>query len=416
VCGAFRGFGATQACLALEGQMSELARQLEIDEIEFRIQNLLTQGDISGFGHEILLPLGVPEALQAAAHHPLWRNQRRLSETNGQVRRGVGVAVSMKGFGLGANDAQDYSAAEITLKTDGRFLLRTGIVELGQGSFTAMVQIAAEELGCSPDLFDFSSADTLLDPDAGTTAASRVTYSVGRVVIAAAHELAGRIKQLACRLWEVPESQVKIADGQIIDLASTQTFSLAQIAQLSPETLHVSIKQRIPYSELLTKGGLAHPHLLYSSHVQLVQLAVDMETCEVNVERVVCFPEVGKVINRLGLEGQCEGGVAQGIGYALMEQVAIDNGRIINDDLTRYSIPTAADVPQIEVIPIEVPEFTGPFGAKGAAENATIPTAPAILDALAKAISVRFTSIPVTPERIFQVLSEKSSLQKDDVE
>ena len=134
------------------------------------------------------------------------------------------------------------------------------------------------------------------------------------------------------------------------------------------------------------------------------------------VERVVSFPEVGKVINRLGLEGQCEGGIAQGIGYALMEQVVSIQGRIINDDLTRYPIPTAADVPPVEIIPIEVPEATGPYGAKGAAENATIPTAPAILDAISKAIGFRFTSIPVTPERIFQIFSGKQAFIKADTE
>ncbi len=416
VCGAFRGFGATQACLALEGQISELARRLNIDEIQFRLQNLLNQGEISGFGHEISLPLGVSAALRAAAEHPLWRNRSMLSVNTPDLRGGIGIAVSMKGYSLGANDAQDFSAAEITLKTDGRFLLQTGIVELGQGSFTAMVQIAAEELGCSPDLFDFSSADTFLDPDAGTTAASRVTYSVGRVVLSAAHELAGKIKHLAAWHWEILEAQVEIADDRVIDRSSGQTISLAHIAQLISEPLKVSLRQRIPYSELPTRGPLAHPHLLYSSHVQLVQLSVDVETCEATVERVVCFPEVGQVINRLGLEGQCEGGVAQGIGYALMEQVISSEGLIIQDDLTRYPIPTVADVPPIEVLPIELPEETGPFGAKGAAENATIPTAPAILDALAEAIDVRFTSIPVTPERIYQVLAEKRMTQNEGVD
>jgi CO/xanthine dehydrogenase Mo-binding subunit len=235
-------------------------------------------------------------------------------------------------------------------------------------------------------------------------------------VLSAAHELAGKIKHLAAWHWEIPEAQVEIADGQVIDRSSGQTISLAHIAQLISEPLKVSQRQRIPYSELPTKGPLAHPHLLYSSHVQLVQLSVDVETCEATVEKVVCFPEVGQVINRLGLEGQCEGGVAQGIGYALMEQVISNEGLIIQDDLTRYPIPTVADVPPIEVLPIELPEATGPFGAKGAAENATIPTAPAILDALAEAIDVRFTSIPVTPERIYQVLAEKRNAQNEAVD
>jgi len=416
VCGAFRGYGATQACFALEGQISEIARQLGVDEIEFRMRNLLSQGEVSGFGHEILLPIAVADALQAAAQHPLWRNRQRLSVSNGSLRRGIGVAMSMKGYGLGANDAQDYSAAKIELKPDGRYELRTGIIELGQGSYTALVQMAAEELGCAPEQIDFSAADTRLDPEAGTTAASRVTYAVGYTVVAAARELTTKIKQLASAVLEVPETQVIVAGDHVSDRTSNQELTLSKLAQLNPDALKVSLRQRIPYSDLLTKGPLGHPHLLYSSNVQLVQLSVDVETCEVSVERVVSFPEVGKVINRHGLEGQCEGGVAQGIGYALMEQVVTNQGRVINDDLTRYPIPTVADVPALEIIPIEIPEATGPFGAKGAAENATIPTAPAILDAIAEAIDVRFTSIPVTPERIFQALEQKRMIEKPVVD
>ena len=408
VSGAFRGFGATQACLAVEGQMSELARRLELDQIDFRTRNLLAQGDRSGLGHEILLPLGVTQALEAAARHPLWRNRHKLCEASGSSRRGIGMALSMKGFGLGVNDAQDFSAAEISLTKEGRYLLQTGIVELGQGSFTVLTQMAAEELNCSPDLIDFRSADTHLNPDAGTTAASRVTYSVGRVVVASAIQLAAKIRRLGAYFWEVDENQVALLDESLRNSLTGETISLTQVTELAEEPLRVSIRQRIPYSEQITGGGLAHPHMLYSSNVQLVQLSVDAETCEVKVERVVCFPEVGQVINRHGLEGQCEGGVAQGIGYALMEQVVVDQGRVMNGDFTRYPIPTIADLPYVEVIPVEVPEATGPYGAKGAAENATIPTAPAVLDAIAEAIGVRFTSLPVTPERIFQAVSNQA--------
>jgi CO/xanthine dehydrogenase Mo-binding subunit len=405
VGGAFRGYGATQACLALEGQMSALARRLQMDEIEFRQRNLLAQGDYSGMGHEILLPLGVPEALKAAASHPLWKNRHQLSCTAGSLRRGVGMALAMKGFSLGANDAPDFGAADITLQANGRFLLQTGIIELGQGSFTALTQMAAEELSCPLEWFDFESADTLNNPEAGTTAASRVTYSVGRVVVAVARQLREQIQQVAAYTWEVPPDQARLAEGAVHNLATGETLSLDQVIRRAGKPLHVALRQRIPYSELPTQGPLGHPHVLYSSNVQLVQCCVDTETGEVVVEQVVCFPEIGKVINRLGLEGQCEGGVAQGIGYALLERVCLDQGRVLNPDFTRYPIPTAADLPPIEVIPIEVPEATGPYGAKGAGENATLPTAPAILDAIDAAIGIRFTELPVTPEVVYQALS-----------
>lgn len=403
VCGAFRGFGATQACFAIEGQMSEMARRLGLDPIEFRLQNLVHQGDYSGMGHEILLPNGVSQALEAAASHPLWKNRRRLCDGSGINRRGVGVALSMKGYGLGVNQ-EDYSSAEVTLTKEGRYLLQTGIVELGQGSFTVLTQMAAEELHCSLGLIDFQSADTFLNPDAGTTAASRVTYSAGLAVVSAAQQLADILRQLAANYWEIDKNQVELSEDFLRDSVTGQKMGLAQLAKLANTPLHVSSRPRIPYSDQMAKGSLAHPHMLYSSNVQLVQLSVDTETGEVHVERVVCFPDAGQVVNRHGLEGQCEGGVAQGIGYALMERVVVDQGHILNGDFTRYPIPTVADLPAIEVIPVVVPEATGPYGAKGAAENATVPTAPAILDAIADAIGVRFTSIPVMPEHIFQRL------------
>jgi CO/xanthine dehydrogenase Mo-binding subunit len=411
VCGAFRGFGATQACLAIEGQMSQLADKLGIDEIEFRMQNFLAQGQRSGMGHEILLPLGVEVALKTAAAHPLWRSRNKIMQSSNPIRRGIGMAISMKGFSLGVNDAQDFSAANLALTSDGRFILQTGIVELGQGSFTALVQIASEVLNCSPSLFEFHSADTQENPNAGTTAASRVTYSVGRAVVNAAHELSDKIRQLAALSFEVPLENVEITNNIVKDCLSGKLLSLTDIARLSAEPLQVHHQQRIPYSEKMTTGGLGHPHVLYSSNTQLVQLVVDTETGEIRVEQVVCFPEAGQVINKLGLEGQCEGGILQGIGYALMEQVVIEKGRVLNSDLTRYPIPTVADTPLMEVIPVEVLESTGPFGAKGAAENATIPTAPAILDAIEKAIGVRFTSLPVTPERVIQALATQSPAQ-----
>jgi CO/xanthine dehydrogenase Mo-binding subunit len=227
--------------------------------------------------------------------------------------------------------------------------------------------------------------------------------------VACAIQLTAKIRQLGAYFWEVDEKQVVLLDGSLRNCLTGQTINLIQVAELAEEPMEVSIRQRIPYSEQITGGGLAHPHMLYSSNVQLIQLSVDEETCEVQVERVVCFPEVGQVINRHGLEGQCEGGVAQGIGYALMEQVVVDQGNVMNGDFTRYPIPTVADLPAIEVIPVEVSEATGPFGAKGAAENATIPTAPAILDAITDAIGVRFTSLPVTPERIFQAVSDQAA-------
>lgn len=404
VGGAFRGFGATQACFALESAMSELAGALGQDEIEFRLRNVISLGDRSGVGHEIVRSVGVSKALEAAARHPAWSRRRNGDRASGPVRRGVGVALAMKGYGLGIGDAPDYGAAELELTGDGRILLSTSVADIGQGSYTALAQMAGEVIGCNFDLFDVRGGDTFETLDSGTTAASRVTYAAGRAVVAAAEAFAERLKAVGAEALGVSPREVEVR-GDVLTVADTG--KMVRFADLEPRNSLLptaSARLRVPFSDRPASGALAHPHVLYSSNVQIAQVAVDTETGEVTVEHVVTFPEVGKVVNPLGLEGQCEGGVAQGVGYALMEQVVVREGVLMNANLTTYPVPTVADVPTVETIPVEVPEETGPFGAKGAGENATLPTAPAIVNAIADAIGVRFVSLPVTPEEVLSAL------------
>jgi CO/xanthine dehydrogenase Mo-binding subunit len=390
--------------------MSALSQLLEMDEFELRLKNILHQGETAGMGHELMLPVGIQDALKAAAQHPLWLGRKDLAGADDPVRRGVGMAVASKGYGLGINDAPDFTAVDIILKEGGRFLLTTGVVEIGQGSYTVLMQMAAEVLNTGPEFFDVTGADTLLHGDSGTSAASRITYAVGLSAMDAARQMDAQIKTLASQKWEVEVEQAELADGVVHNLQSGETFTLADIAKLAAGAggLHTKSRLRVPYSELPSEGGLAHPHILYSSNVQITQVAVDIETGETMVEKVVTFPEAGKVINPLGLEGQCDGGVAHGVAYALMEEIYLEEGRVVNDNFSAYPIPTSKDMPEVEIIPIEVPEASGPFGAKGAAENATIPTAPAILDAIADAVNIRFTAMPVTPEKMIRALANQS--------
>lgn len=406
ICGAFRGFGAPQGCLALEGQVSRLADRLGKDQIELRLQNLLEQGETAGMGHELILKTGVKEALTTAGHHPLWADQEEKSRDQGHLRRGVGMALAAKGYSLGTNQAPDFSAADIVLQGNGRFLLTTGIVEIGQGSFTTLVQMAAETLNCGPEFFDIDAADTVYHPDSGTTAASRVTYAVGLAAVDAAQKMNHRLRLLASYKWEISSEEVEIKDGFLWNTLTGETLSLADISKLEGRTIKTEARLRVPYSDHDSEGGLAQPHVLYSSNVQIALVAVDEETGEVTVEKVVTFPEAGRVINPQGLEGQCEGGIVQGMAYALMEEVQVRDGLVVNDNFSVYPIPTSLDVPEIEVIPVEVPEASGPFGAKGAAENTTVPTAPAILDAIYDAVGLRFAKLPVTPERMLFGLDE----------
>lgn len=367
--GAFRGFGAAQGCFALESQISELADRLCIDPIEFRLRNLAAAGDRSGAGHCFVLPLALRQALEQAARYPLWQRREEVAaESRGARRRGVGVACSMKGFGLGTGGAPDWAAATLRRLPGGDFQLALGIIELGQGSLTVLAQMAAEELGVPLSRVEVVAADTRLTPESGTTASSRVTYAVGRVVARAARELRRRL--------EAGET------GE----------------------LEITCREQVPFANLPAEGGLGHPHVLYSGHVQLAEVEVDLETGEVEVRQVVSWPEVGRVINRAGVEGQCEGGTAMGFGYALLEKVEMVRGRPLNPDFSTYTIPTAPDMPEIRVFPVEAPEATGPWGAKGVGENATLPSVPAIVDAIARATGVRPRELPVTPEKLLELM------------
>ena len=409
VCGAFRGFGANKACFAIEGLVSALADKLEIDQVAFRRRNLVKQGELSGIGHRLLAPIHVDNALEAVSEHPLWKNRQGLKKLDGSIRRGIGMALGMKGYGYGCGDVPDYGKARLTLGMDGRVQLSVGAVECGQGSLTALAQIAAETLHCDLDLIDVFAADTKDDSNSGTTAASRTTYAVGRAVVDAALELGKKIRSLAGDLFQNEPDLFQLEAGSAHNPITGQKLPFSDAAKYAEEPLSATSVSRVAYSEAPMVGAaVAHPHVLYASNTQVVQVAVDIETGEVIVERVAVFPEVGKVIFRDGIEGQFEGGIAMGLGYALMEKVIVQDGHILNAELSTYTAPTSLEMPEIEIYPIEIPEATGPYGAKGIAELAPLPTAPAIINAIQDAIGIRFTTLPVTPEQILDALAQES--------
>ena len=406
--GAFRGLGAPEACMAIESHMSQVAELLQMDPIEFRQRNLAKQGDLHGAGHTLLAPLGTAAALNRAAEHAIWRDKAGAKTSPGStIKRGLGVGMGMKGYSFGIGDSPDYGTAIMELTPNGRLLLKVGVLEGGQGSLTVLTQIAAEAFGCPMDWVDMIAADTSQVLDGGMTAASRMTYTAGRALMRAAEELKVHIFEIAAEDSGLPAGQFRIKNGVVVG-PSGKTLPLNYIAEAASKTLRAEVKDRVPYSERPAAGALGSPHVLYSSVTQVVQVAVDTETGKVEVEKVVCFADVGKAINPQGVEGQCEGGIVQGLGYALMEETFVENGVMLNPDLSTYIIPTACDVPDIETVLIEEPEDTGPYGAKGIGENATVPTAPAILNAIADAIGVRFTAMPVTPEKVLEALAAKN--------
>jgi len=309
-------------------------------------------------------------------------------------------------YGIGNTGMPNPASAFVELLDDGSAIVLTGCADIGQGSSTILAQIAAEALGISYEDIVVVSADTGVTPEAGATSASRQTYISGNAVLAASLEAKRNVLMAAAEmLGNVPISDLSIEKGKII---------------LEGEETHLTLKEVVGYCRsrgILTLGhgwfnpettamdpvtGGGVPYATYAFATHIVEVEVDTETGKVEVKRIVAAHDVGKAINPAAVEGQIEGGCVMGIGYALMEEVKLKEGRILNPSLAEYFIPTALDIPQIYPIIVEDPETTGPFGAKGVGEPALIPTAPAIANALADALDIRFYELPITLEKIVE--------------
>jgi xanthine dehydrogenase molybdenum-binding subunit len=284
-------------------------------------------------------------------------------------RRGWGVACAFKNVGLGG-PLPDSAGAEVELTADGRCIVRAGAAENGQGLPAVLAQIAAQELGVPYSRVEVILGDTGQTLDGGATTASRQTFVTGNAVRLAAIRLR---ESLARR--EGRETR-------------------AQAIYTAPPTVDVE-----------TPGDT---HFAYGYGTQAAEVEVDVETGEVRVLRVIAAHDVGKAINPLGVEGQLEGGVLMGLGYALMEELGLDEGLVRNDNFARYKVPTIEQRPRITPLIVESPAAAGPYGAKGVGEITSIPTAPAITNAIHAAVGVRITRLPATPERVREALKEGS--------
>jgi CO/xanthine dehydrogenase Mo-binding subunit len=377
--GAFRGFGCTQACVAMESQMDLMARALGRDPLAFRRDNVLHRGDRAALDYEMQTKVGAEATIRAAGKGKLYRTRARIKKDRSEhtrsmapyIKRGVGVASQMQGLGLGVG-LPDYAEVQLNYSPDGRVTVLASTSEIGQGAYTAYAQMAAESLGVPLERVRVVGADTRTTPDSGTTTASRTTYAVGNAILMAAGKLRAELEKRPVGLEGISVR----------------------------ETFH------IPVADVELGDGL--PHLLYSYGTHVVLVEVNTLTGEVAVQAVEAYLDGGRVIFRTGFEGQSEGGVAQGIGYALFEEVLLDRGRFLNTNFNTYILPTSMDVPvDIRTVPVEVREATGPFGAKGISETCMVGVAPAILNALHDAIGVRFTRLPVRAEDVLRAIGEQ---------
>lgn len=397
--GAFRGFGVPQASLATEALMDMLAEQLGLDPLEFRHRNALRPGDATATGQV----MGAGAALAACldALRPRWAALRAEAAAwnarPGPVRRGVGVACMW--YGIGNTSMSNPSHMAIGIEPSGRVVLLQGAVDIGQGSNTVMAQIAADALGVPVADVAQVAGDTDRTPDAGKTSASRQTLVSGTAARLAGEALRA---ELLRRVNAGPEAQIVLRPGAVAVRHDGTVSTLDLSGPVDGDGFVVRGDGRFdPPTTPLDADGQGVPYASYAFAAQVAVVDVDTGLGTVRVKRIVAAHDVGRAVNPTLVEGQIHGGIAQGLGLALMEEYV--PGR--TDNLHDYLIPTVGDVPPIETILIEDPDPVGPYGAKGVGEPALVATAPAILNAIAHATGARLLRVPATPERVLAALN-----------
>jgi CO/xanthine dehydrogenase Mo-binding subunit len=409
--GAMRGFGAPQVHIAHEEVMDELAEALGMNPIEIRRKNAFKEGSLTATGQVLDQSVGLRDTLEACAQAFQW--DRRYQES-GYVdeertkRRGVGIGMGWYRTSIGTSG--DGCGANVYVHEDGSVLLFTGITELGQGSYTVLPQICAEALGVRMEDIRLIQPDTDMVPEAGPTVGSRSTTLMGNAIILAAQQIKESILEMASEMLLIPVSRLEAKDRLIYDREnpskSVEFKAVAARCMANGKRLIGQGWWAPPPATLDPETGQGNPYFVYTYSTHMAEVIVDIETGEVEVKDFVTAFDVGKAINPLAVEGQIEGGVAMGLGYALMEKLAIEEGVIQNLHLGEYLIPTSLDVPKIRSVILEVGNKYGPYGAKGIGEMPNIPATPAILNAIANACGGRIRSLPADPESVFRAIQE----------
>jgi CO/xanthine dehydrogenase Mo-binding subunit len=393
--GAFRGFGVPQAAIATECLVDDLAEKLGMDRWEIRRRNAIGHGDATPSGQVLHASAGLPQCLDALK--PEWEAMlaRAAAHNAANERHRLGAGIACMWYGCGNTSMSNPSRMRLVLGRDGALTLFNGAVDIGQGSTTVIAQICADALGLPLDRFRFVLGDTALTFDAGKTSASRQTFVSGR----AAYEAGADLRRKILALANAGEDAALALDGA--RLTVTDGAGASRVIELAALGADLEGDGRYdPPTTALDADGQGTPYATYGFAAQIALVRVDTLLGTVKVEEIVAAQDVGRAVNPALVLGQIHGGIAQGLGLALMEEFI--PGR--TENLHDYLIPTAGDVPPIRVHLVEDPEPEGPFGAKGVGEPALVPTAPAILGAIRHATGVRVTRVPVLPHRLWEAL------------
>jgi CO/xanthine dehydrogenase Mo-binding subunit len=381
--GAFRGFGSPQANFLAEMQMNKLAEILQIDPVELRMRNVLHEDDTLNVGTTLPGPISMEKVIDDTARYAGWINNsdgwkspKLVQPKESYLKRGIGLATGFKNIGFSFGYQENcWARVELIGSTNiEHVILWQAAADVGQGTHTALMQMAAEALGVPVENVSLKTTDTASMGNSGSVSASRMTFMAGNAIQGAA--------RIALDKWHAEERP-----------------AVAEYTYLAPKTT--------PFDP---ETGYCIPNFAYAYAAQAVEVEVDVETGQVKVLRVVCADDVGRAINPLMVEGQIEGAIVQAQGYALMENFQMENGRVLTDRFSTYLIPTVLDIPrEIKSVVVEIPDPNGPWGARGVGEPPFLPFAPALLAAIHDATGVWLDSIPATSENVLFALKSSKN-------
>jgi CO/xanthine dehydrogenase Mo-binding subunit len=385
--GAYRGPGAPPAAFAVETVLDELAAELGLDPVELRLRNVLVEGD-TGIDGQPFPVFGAKECLERVRDHELWRRRAELPDGEG-----VGVAVGWWPGGL------EPAAASCRLDADGKLTIVTGAVDMS-GTETVFQSIAAEAFGLAHESVRVTASDTAGAPYAGLSGGSKVIYTVGRAVQRAAEQARERLLEVAASELEIAPEDLEIVNGDVRPIGSPDRGMA--IAELAGKVLSFGSR----YAPVEGYGGTAQTSRAPGAAAHLSHVRVDRETGSVSLLHHVIAQDVGRALNPALVAGQLLGGVTQGFGWALFEQLAYDDeGQLRTGSFVEYAMPSIDTVPPIEAEIVEVPAPDGPFGAKGVGEPPVVGVPAAVANAIAAATGLRLRDLPMTPLRVWGALS-----------
>lgn len=407
----FRAYGNSQAHFALESFIDMCCRKIGLDPVEVRVKNAVRTGDLTIHGWKIK-SCGLAECIEAA-NASIVKTRLPKEEQNGRIKRGIATACMTHVSGNRGGSNYDGSSAMIRMHEDGKVFVFSGEADLGQGSRTVFAQITAEVLGLNIDDVTVMPLDTDISPFALGTYSSRVTTVGGKAVMLAAKEVREQIITLAAEELKRPKDYLDTKDGYVYYKADERDkISIKNLC-----TKAIRTNKSIPFTSYISydpptvgadSSGYGDYSSAYTYGAHGVEVEVDTHTGQVKVLRVAAAHDVGRTINPSGVVGQINGGVAQGIGWALYENMQFKDGMPQSRGLHQYTLMTIKDMPPVDSIIIETNDPIGPFGAKGIGEPTLIPTGPAIANAIEDATGVRIRDLPITPEKVYRALKNKS--------